>query len=818
MAEGTEERILHTDVEQEMQRSYIDYAMSVIVDRALPDVRDGLKPVQRRILYVMSEMGLEPGRPHRKSAAIVGEVMGKYHPHGDAAIYDSMVRMAQEFSYRYPLVDGHGNFGSIDGDPPAAMRYTEARLSPLAMQLLADIDEDTVDFIPNYDNTQEQPVVLPSRFPNLLVNGSSGIAVGMATNIPPHNLGEVIDGLVLLLDRPDTSVQDLMRIIKGPDFPTGGLILGREGIKEAYETGRGRIRMRARAFIEPMEGGRSRIVVNELPYMVNKAALIQKIADLVHEHRLEGISDLRDESDRRGLRVVVELKRDANPRVVLNNLFKHTQLEETFGVIMLALVDNQPRVLDLRDLCLQYLSFQREVVTRRTRHRLAKAEERAHILEGLLIALDHIDEIITLIRQSRTDEEAKAELMSRFALSEKQAVAILDMMLRRLTGLEREKIQAEYEELLRKIDEYKAILGDPAKRDAVIRSELRAIREKFADPRRTEIVAAAESAADFNPEDLIPDEEIVVTVTNQGYVKRLPITVYRPQRRGGRGMAAISTRQEDFVEQLFVTTSHSYVLFFTNLGRVYRVRGHEIPEASRQARGTAIVNLIPLERGEVVQAAIPVRQYDDEHYLFIATRNGMVKKTVLSEFDSPRTGLIGITLGEGDEVVNACLTDGNQEVILVTRRGQAIRFREEETRPMGRIARGVHGVALEDGDLVVAMDVVRPDGDLLVTSELGFGKRTPLSEYRITGRGGKGIRTLNVAEKNGEIVGAVVVGEQDEVMIISSSGVMIRIAVADVPEQGRSTMGVRLMKLDEGQKVVTLALIAARDDEQASNR
>lgn len=818
MAEGTEERILHTDVEQEMQRSYIDYAMSVIVDRALPDVRDGLKPVQRRILYVMSEMGLEPGRPHRKSAAIVGEVMGKYHPHGDAAIYDSMVRMAQEFSYRYPLVDGHGNFGSIDGDPPAAMRYTEARLSPLAMQLLADIDEDTVDFIPNYDNTQEQPVVLPSRFPNLLVNGSSGIAVGMATNIPPHNLGEVIDGLVLLLDRPDTSVQDLMRIIKGPDFPTGGLILGRDGIKDAYETGRGRIRMRARAFIEPMEGGRSRIVVNELPYMVNKAALIQKIADLVHEHRLEGISDLRDESDRRGLRVVVELKRDANPRVVLNNLFKHTQLEETFGVIMLALVDNQPRVLDLRDLCLQYLSFQREVVTRRTRHRLVKAEERAHILEGLLIALDHIDEIITLIRQSRTDEEAKAELMSRFALSEKQAVAILDMMLRRLTGLEREKIQAEYEELLRKIDEYKAILGDPAKRDAVIRSELRAIREKFADPRRTEIVAAAESAADFNPEDLIPDEEIVVTVTNQGYVKRLPITVYRPQRRGGRGMAAISTRQEDFVEQLFVTTSHSYVLFFTNLGRVYRVRGHEIPEASRQARGTAIVNLIPLERGEVVQAAIPVRQYDDEHYLFIATRNGVVKKTVLSEFDSPRTGLIGITLGEGDEVVNACLTDGNQEVILVTRRGQAIRFREEETRPMGRMARGVHGVALEDGDLVVAMDVVRPDGDLLVTSELGFGKRTPLSEYRITGRGGKGIRTLNVAEKNGEIVGAVVVGEQDEVMIISSSGVMIRIAVADVPEQGRSTMGVRLMKLDEGQKVVTLALIAARDDEQASNR
>ncbi|MBE3576442.1 MAG: DNA gyrase subunit A [Limnochordales bacterium] len=813
MAEGMEERILNVAVEQEMQRSYIDYAMSVIVDRALPDVRDGLKPVQRRILYVMSEMGLEPGRPHRKSAAIVGEVMGKYHPHGDAAIYDAMVRMAQEFSYRYPLVDGHGNFGSVDGDPPAAMRYTEARLSPLAMQLLADIDEDTVDFVPNYDNTQQQPVVLPSRFPNLLVNGSSGIAVGMATNIPPHNLGEVIDGLVLLLDRPDTSVQELMRVIKGPDFPTGGLILGRDGIKEAYETGRGRIRMRARAFIEPMEGGRSRIVVNELPYMVNKAALIAKIAELVHEHRLEGISDLRDESDRRGLRIVVELKRDADPRVVLNNLFKHTQLEETFGVIMLALVDNQPRVLNLRELCLHYLSFQREVVTRRTRYRLTKAEERAHILEGLLVALDHIDEIVTLIRQSHTDDEAKAELMSRFALSEKQAQAILDMMLRRLTGLEREKIQTEYNELLRKIDEYRAILGDPAKRDAVIRSELLAIREKFADQRRTEIVATAESAADFNPEDLIPDEEIVVTVTNQGYIKRLPINVYRPQRRGGRGIAAISTRQEDFVEQLFVTTAHSYVLFFTNLGRVYRVRGHEIPEASRQARGTAIVNLIPLERDEVVQAAIPVRQYDDEHYLFIATRNGMVKKTVLSEFDSPRTGLIGITLGEGDEVVNACLTDGNQEVILVTRRGQAIRFREEETRPMGRMARGVRGIALEEGDLVVDMDVVRPGGHLLVVSELGFGKRTPLSEYRLTGRGGKGIRTLNVAEKNGEIVGARVVGEQDEVMIISSSGVMIRLAVGDIPVQGRATMGVRLMKLDEGQKVVTLALIAARDED-----
>ncbi|HHV54176.1 MAG TPA: DNA gyrase subunit A [Firmicutes bacterium] len=808
-----EGRILSTDVEQEMQRSYIDYAMSVIVDRALPDVRDGLKPVQRRILFVMSEMGLEPGRPHRKSAAIVGEVMGKYHPHGDMAIYDAMVRMAQDFSYRYPLVDGHGNFGSVDGDPPAAMRYTEARLSALATQLLADIDEDTVDFIPNYDNTEEQPVVLPSRFPNLLVNGSAGIAVGMATNIPPHNLGEVIDGLVLLIDRPEATVQDLMRVIKGPDFPTGGLILGRDGIKEAYETGRGRIRMRARAFIEPMEGGRSRIVVTELPYMVNKAALIAKIADMVHQHDLEGISDLRDESDRHGMRIVIELKRDANARVILNNLYKHTQLEETFGAIMLALVDNQPRVLNLRELCLQYLSFQREVVTRRTRHRLAKAEERAHILEGLRIALDHIDEIITLIRQSETDEEAKNALMERFGLSEKQAVAILDMMLRRLTGLEREKIEAEYQELLRQMEEYRAILADPMRRDGVIKGELLAIREKHADPRRTEIVAVAETASDFNPEDLIPDEEIVVTVTNQGYIKRLPIGAYRPQRRGGRGIAAITTRQEDFVEQLFVTTTHAYVLFFTNQGRVYRLRGHEIPEASRQARGMAIVNLLPLDKGEVVQAAIPIRHYDDEHYLFMATRQGTVKKTVLSEFDSPRTGLIGITLDEGDEVVNVSLTDGEEQVILVTKRGQAIRFHEQETRPMGRMARGVRGISLDEGDLVVDMDVVRPDADLLVVSERGFGKRTPLSEYRVTSRGGKGIRTLNVTGKNGPIVGARVVTEPDEVMIISSNGVMIRLPVADIPRQGRSTLGVRMMKLDEGQKVVTLALIAAREDE-----
>lgn len=808
-----EGRILSTDVEQEMQRSYIDYAMSVIVDRALPDVRDGLKPVQRRILFVMSEMGLEPGRPHRKSAAIVGEVMGKYHPHGDMAIYDAMVRMAQDFSYRYPLVDGHGNFGSVDGDPPAAMRYTEARLSALATQLLADIDEDTVDFIPNYDNTEEQPVVLPSRFPNLLVNGSAGIAVGMATNIPPHNLGEVIDGLVLLIDRPEATVQDLMRVIKGPDFPTGGLILGRDGIKEAYETGRGRIRMRARAFIEPMEGGRSRIVVTELPYMVNKAALIAKIADMVHQHDLEGISDLRDESDRHGMRIVIELKRDANARVILNNLYKHTQLEETFGAIMLALVDNQPRVLNLRELCLQYLSFQREVVTRRTRHRLAKAEERAHILEGLRIALDHIDEIITLIRQSETDEEAKNALMERFGLSEKQAVAILDMMLRRLTGLEREKIEAEYQELLRQMEEYRAILADPMRRDGVIKGELLAIREKHADPRRTEIVAVAETASDFNPEDLIPDEEIVVTVTNQGYIKRLPIGAYRPQRRGGRGIAAITTRQEDFVEQLFVTTTHAYVLFFTNQGRVYRLRGHEIPEASRQARGMAIVNLLPLDKGEVVQAAIPIRHYDDEHYLFMATRQGTVKKTVLSEFDSPRTGLIGITLDEGDEVVNVSLTGGEEQVILVTKRGQAIRFHEQETRPMGRMARGVRGISLDEGDLVVDMDVVRPDADLLVVSERGFGKRTPLSEYRVTSRGGKGIRTLNVTGKNGPIVGARVVTEPDEVMIISSNGVMIRLPVADIPRQGRSTLGVRMMKLDEGQKVVTLALIAAREDE-----
>ncbi|MBE3582579.1 MAG: DNA gyrase subunit A [Limnochordaceae bacterium] len=813
-------RILKTDVEQEMQRSYIDYAMSVIVDRALPDVRDGLKPVQRRILYSMSEMGLDPSKAHRKSAAIVGEVMGKYHPHGDAAIYDAMVRMGQDFSYRYPLIDAHGNFGSIDGDPPAAMRYTEARLSPLSMRLLADIDEETVDFIPNYDGTQQQPVVLPARLPNLLINGASGIAVGMATNIPPHNLGEVIDALVLLLDRPDSTVEDLMGKVKGPDFPTGALILGTEGIRDAYRTGRGRIRMRARAFIEPMEGGRSRIVVTEIPYMVNKRLLLEKIADLVHQHVVEGISDLRDESDRRGMRIVVEIRRDANARVVLNNLFKHTPLEETFGVIMLALVDNQPKVLNLRDACLHYLSFQRDVITRRSRFRLRKAQERAHILEGLRIALDHIDEIVRLIRESKSDDEAKAELMSRFSLSEVQAVAILDMMLRRLTGLEREKIEAEYRELLRKIAELKEILADPLRRDGVIREELLAIREKFADPRRTEIVREAVESGEFDPEDLIPNEEVVVTVTHQGYIKRLPTTAYRPQRRGGRGMAAISTRQEDFVEQLFVTTTHAYVLFFTNRGRVFRVRAHEIPEASRQARGIAIINLIQLDKDEMVQAAVAVRQYDDAHYLFMATRQGTVKKTLLSEFDSPRAGLIGVTLEEGDELIGARLTDGKQEVMLVTRQGQAIRFPEEEVRAMGRTARGVRGIALNSGDQVVAMEVLRPQADLLVATEGGFGKRTPLSEYRVTSRGGKGIRTVTVTERNGPVIGARVVTEADQLMIISSGGIMIRISVADIAVHGRAAQGVRVMKLAPGEKVVTLALLASHDeaDEPAGDR
>lgn len=809
--EYKEGKIVPIGLEEEMRRSYLNFAMYVIVDRALPDVRDGLKPVQRRILYTMDEIGLRPDRPYKKSARVVGETMAKYHPHGDSAIYDAMVRMGQDFSYRYPLVQGQGNYGSIDGDPPAAMRYTEARLSRLAMEMLRDIDKDTVNYVPNFDDSLEQPETLPSRFPNLMVNGATGIAVGMSTNIPPHNLGEVIDAIVAMIDDPEVTVADLMKHIKGPDFPTGGLILGRDGIREAYHTGRGRIRMRARTKIEQMQGGRYRIVVTEIPYMVNKANLVEKIAELHREKKVDGITALRDESDRSGMRIVIELHRDANPNVVLNQLFKHSQLQETFGVIMLALVDGEPKILNLYDILYHYLEYQREIITRRTKFELRKAEDRAHILEGYRIALDHIDEIIQLIRNAESDQVAKVQLMERFGLSERQAVAILDMQLRRLTGLEREKIENEYQELLKTIARLREILADEGKRDAIIKEELLEIKEKFNDERRTEITAAVDD--DFDVEDLIAEEDIVITLTHQGYIKRLPVTTYRSQRRGGRGITALATRAEDFVEHLFITTTHTYILFFTDRGRVYRLKGHEIPEASRNARGTAIINLIQIQPGEKVQAAIPIASYDEDRYLFMATRNGVVKKTVLSEFDSSYTGLIGITLDPDDEMIGVQLTDGNQDMILVTRNGQAIRFPESDVRPMGRTARGVKGITLDEGDWVVGMDVVVPNSDLMVVTEKGYGKRTEINEYRITGRGGKGIRTLALTDKNGPIVGVKVVREDDEIMLISQEGIMIRFSVTDVSRLGRATQGVKLMRLDGDDQVVALAQIAGKDDD-----
>lgn len=805
-------RIIPVDIEHEMKKSYIDYAMSVIVGRALPDVRDGLKPVHRRILYGMYDLGTPPDKPYKKSARIVGDVMGRYHPHGDAAIYDAMVRMAQDFSFRYPMVDGHGNFGSIDGDPPAAMRYTEVRLAKLSMEMLSDLEKSTVDFIPNFDESLKEPVVLPSRFPNLLVNGSSGIAVGMATNIPPHNLGEVIDGAILLIDNPETTDEELMKVIKGPDFPTGGLIMGREGIRSAYLTGRGSIKIRAKTRIENLSGGKTQIIVTELPYQVNKARLIEKIALLVRERTIEGITDLRDESDRAGMRIVIELKRDANPHILLNQLFKHTQLQDSFGVIMLVLVDNEPKVLTLRETLRYYLDHQCEVVTRRTRHDLEKAEERAHILEGLRIALDRIDEVITLIRSSKTEEAAKEGLISKFGLSEKQAQAILDMRLRRLTGLERDKIEGEYQELLKTIAYYRELLADHAKIMAVVKEELLAIREKFADERRSQITRSDD---DLKVEDLIAEEDIVVTMTHSGYIKRLPVSTYRSQRRGGRGITAMNTKEEDFVEHLFITSTHDFVLFFTNQGRVYQLRGYDLPEASRQARGTAIINLIPVLPGERITAAIPVREFSDQEYLLMCTERGLVKKSVLSEFQTNRrNGLIGISLQEGDELIGVRLTDGRQEITIVTKGGQSIRFSETEIRSMGRVAQGVIGIRLRQGDQVVGMDVVKNDAELLVITEKGFGKRTPLTQYRAQARGGKGIKTIKEIERNGEIVGVRVVYPEHELMVITATGIIIRINVNEISSMGRDTQGVRIMRLDDEDRVMALARVVGKEEEQ----
>lgn len=804
-------KIVPIKIEDEMKKSYINYAMSVIVERALPDVRDGLKPVQRRILYGMGELGLRYDRAYKKSAAIVGEVMGKFHPHGDSAIYDALVRMAQPFSYRYQLVDGHGNFGSVDGDPPAAMRYTEARLSRLATEMLRDIDKDTVDFVPNFDETIDQPSVLPSRFPNLLVNGAAGIAVGMATNIPPHNLGEVIDGIIMLIDDANTTIEELNQVILGPDFPTGGLILGREGIKSAYKTGRGKIIVRAKSQIEQMNNGKQRILITELPYNVNKARLIEKIAQLVRDKKVDGITDLRDESDRTGMRIVIELRRDANVHVVLNRLYKHTQLQNTFGVIMLALVDGEPKVLNIKEVLLHYIEHQKEIIIRRCKSELKKAESDAHIREGLLIALDHIDEIIKIIRSSKNDQKARETLMIRFELSERQATAILDMQLRRLTGLEREKIELEYEQLLQTIKRLRTILGDMNLVYNIVKDELLEIKELFSDERRTMIVR---DDSNLQIEDLIAEEDIVVTLTHQGYIKRLPVDTYRSQRRGGRGITAIHTKEEDFVEQLFVTSTHNYVLFFTNKGRVYRLKGHEIPEAGRSARGIAAVNLVQLTPGERIEATIPISEYSDDLYLTMATKNGIVKKTVLAEYDSPRVGgLICISLVDDDELVSVKLTDGNQELILVTADAKAIRFSETHVRATGRDTQGVKGIQLDKDDYVISMGVVVPGAELLVVSEGGYGKRTSIDEYRVTNRGGKGVKTLNKTDKTGLLIAAKVVHENHEIMLISLEGIMIRMAVADISQFSRNTQGVILMKLQEKDKVVAAAHIIGKDEE-----
>ncbi len=792
-------KITEVEIVDEMKTSYIQYAMSVIVSRALPDVRDGLKPVHRRILYTMYQSGYTPDKPYKKCAATVGDVLGKYHPHGDASVYDAMVRMAQDFSLRYPLIDGHGNFGSVDGDPPAAYRYTESRLSKIALEALTDIEKDTIDFMPNFDDSLKEPTVLPSRLPQLLINGSNGIAVGMATNIPPHNLSEVIDGIVALIDDRDISIDDLMGYIKGPDFPTAGLIMGRSGIRAAYHTGRGKILTRARAEIEGEEGSKQRIIVTEIPYKVNKARLIEKIAEHVREKRIEGISGLRDESDRNGMRIVIELKRDANANVVLNNLYQNTQMQEVFGVIMLALVDGQPKILNLKEVLENYLAFQEEVIVRRTKYDLAKAQARAHILEGLLIALDNIDAVIKIIRESYDD--AKENLMAAFGLSEEQAKAILDMRLARLQGLEKEKLQTEYDEILEKIKYYNEVLNSESMVLDIIKRELLVIKEKYGDERRTEIM---NNVDEIDIEDLIEEEDNIITLTHFGYVKRVPTSVYRSQHRGGRGISGLQTREEDYVEKIFSSSTHDFVLFFTNRGRVYRLKAYQLPEAGRQARGSAIVNLLPIESGEQITAVIPIRTFDDGEYIFMCTRNGVVKKTALQELNTSRKGgLIAITLDEGDELIKVELTNGKDDIFVGTHEGMAIRFSEEDVRSLGRTARGVKAITLREGDFVVGMCAMTEGGEILSVTENGYGKRTSPEAYRVQSRGGMGLINYKISEKTGKVVGIDSVTDNDDLLMITSEGVVIRISAADVSTIGRSTGGVKLMRLDEGVKVVS---------------
>ncbi|HNZ83015.1 MAG: DNA gyrase subunit A [Sedimentibacter sp.] len=804
-------KIIDVKITEEMQKSYLDYAMTVIVSRALPDVRDGLKPVHRRILYSASELGLSPDKPHKKSARIVGDVLGKYHPHGDTAVYDAMVRLAQSFSMRYPLIDGHGNFGSVDGDQAAAMRYTEARMSKMAMEMIRDFNKDTVDFRANFDETLKEPVVLPSRFPNLLVNGSSGIAVGMASSIPPHNLGEVINGTIAYIENPDIDIPGLMRYIKGPDFPTGAIIEGKDNIKNAYMTGRGLVKVKAKVEIEEMKNNKSRILVSELPYQVNKANLIEKIAELVKDKRIEGISDLRDESDRTGMRIVIEIKRDFNPNIVLNHLYKHTQMQDSFSVIMIALVNNEPKVLNLKEMIYHYVDHQRDVIVRRTKYDLNKAEARAHIVEGLLIAIDNIDEVIKIIRASYDDAELK--LMEAFQLSEIQARAIVDMRLRRLQGLEREKLKDEYDELIKMINRFKEILASQHLIDQIIKDELKDIKNTFYDERRTEIVA---EEGEINVEDLIEEENVAITLTNFGYIKRLPEDTYKVQNRGGKGITALTTRDEDFVKDLFITSTHDYLMFVTNKGKIYKIKAYEVPEARRQAKGTAAINLIGIESGEKIKSLIPIREFNDDEFLIFVTKKGIIKKTKLSEFESNRkTGLVAIKVADDDELISVNKTDGSKDIFIVTKQGKGIRFHENDVRDMGRNTMGVKAITLVDDDELVAMSIIRKSDEnkhILTVTENGYAKITLSQEYRPQTRGGKGMKAHNLNKKTGLIVNSLIVDKEDDIMILSTNGTIIRMHATDISIMGRDTQGVIAMRLKDDDKVASIAKIFTEED------
>lgn len=805
-----EGKVLEVDLSSEMKKCYIDYAMSVIVDRALPDVRDGLKPVHRRIIFSMHELGLSPEKGYRKCARIVGDVLGKYHPHGDSSVYGALVRMAQDFNLRYPLVDGHGNFGSVDGDSAAAMRYTEAKMNKITLEMIRDINKNTVDFVPNFDGEEEEPSVLPSRFPNLLVNGSAGIAVGMATNIPPHNLNEVIDAVFMLIDNSETSILELMTKIKGPDFPTAASIMGKAGIRSAYETGRGKVVIRSKTEIEEING-RHVIIVTELPYQVNKARLIENMAELVKDKKINGISDLRDESDRDGMRIVIELKRDANPQVLLNQLYKHTKLQDSFGIIMLALVDGKPQYLNLKQILENYISFQEEIIIRRTKFELEKANARAHILEGLKIALDHIDEVIKIIRESKIVRDAELSLMEEFKLSEIQAEAIIEMKLRRLTGLERDKIEDELKELMKNIDYLKSILGDRQIVLNIIKTELTEIKAKYGDERRT-VIESVENEIDI--EDLISEEDVVITLTHAGYIKRIPADTYTSQRRGGRGIQALATKDDDFVEHIFITSTHDHVLFFSNQGRVYRLKAYEIPEAGRTAKGTNLINLLQLNQGDKIQAIITLKEFNADSYLIMGTKKGVIKKTSLDQYSSIRkSGLNAIHLKDDDELIDVRMTTGNSEILIVTKQGYAIRFNEQDARPLGRNAAGVRGIRLRGDDIVVSLEIVDPEQEVLVVSANGFGKRTHASEYSLQKRGGKGVITYKVTEKTGELVGARMVKDTDEMMLINSNDIVIRINVSDISTTSRNAMGVTLMRKTDDEQVVALAKIDI-DDEQ----